>query len=73
MEPPEGAAVGDRVTAPGFGGAPDEQLNPKKKVWEAVQPELGTDGACVACYRGAALATAAGPCTVRTVAGGTIK
>jgi methionyl-tRNA synthetase len=30
--PPEGAAVGDRVTAEGFPGEPDEVLNPKKKV-----------------------------------------
>ena len=73
MEPPAGAAPGGRVTVAGFGGAPDELLNPKKKVWEAVQPELGTDAARVACYRGAPLATPAGPCTVRTVAGGSIK
>ena len=32
VQPPEGAAVGDRVTAEGFPGEPDEVLNPKKKV-----------------------------------------
>ena len=32
MQPPEGAAVGDRVAAEGFSGEPDEVLNPKKKV-----------------------------------------
>ena len=32
MQPPEGAAVGDRVVAEGFPGEPDDVLNPKKKV-----------------------------------------
>ena len=36
MEPPAGAAVGERVYVEGFPGEPDEQLNPKKKIWEAV-------------------------------------
>jgi methionyl-tRNA synthetase len=73
VEPPEGAAVGERVAVEGFPGEPDAQLPPKKKVWEAVQPELATDGARRACYRGAPLATAAGACTVRTIVGGSIK
>jgi hypothetical protein len=32
LEPPAGAAVGERVTVEGFSQQPDEQLNPKKKV-----------------------------------------
>lgn len=36
VEPPAGAAVGERVFVEGFPGEPDELLNPKKKVWEAV-------------------------------------
>ncbi len=36
MEPPAGAAVGERVFVEGFPGEPDEVLNPKKKIWEAV-------------------------------------
>jgi hypothetical protein len=32
LEPPAGAAVGERVTVQGFSQQPDEQLNPKKKV-----------------------------------------
>jgi hypothetical protein len=36
VEPPAGAAVGERVRVEGFAGEPDEQLNPKKKVFEAV-------------------------------------
>ncbi|KAL0452019.1 UNVERIFIED_CONTAM: putative methionine--tRNA ligase [Sesamum latifolium] len=34
VEPPQGAAVGERVTFPGFDGLPDDVLNPKKKVWK---------------------------------------
>ena len=55
-------------------GSPDEQLNPKKKVWEVVQPELSTDEQRPACYRGQPLRTGSGGvCTVRSVAGGTIR
>lgn len=36
MEPPEGSAPGDRVTVQGFEEEPDEQLNPKKKIFEQV-------------------------------------
>lgn len=41
VEPPAGAAVGERVFADGYPGEADEVLNPKKKVWEAVRPRLG--------------------------------
>jgi len=35
MMPPVGSAPGDRVFVEGYEtGAPDEVLNPKKKVWE---------------------------------------
>lgn len=33
-------------------GPPDEQLNPKKKVWEQIQPDLYTDENKVATYKG---------------------
>ena len=36
MEPPEGSAPGDRVCVQGYEGEPDEQLNPKKKIFEQV-------------------------------------
>jgi hypothetical protein len=37
VEPPEGAEVGERVSFEGFPGEADEQLNPKKKIFEQVQ------------------------------------
>ena len=33
-------------------GEPDAVLNPKKKIFEQVQPELHTDENCIATYRG---------------------
>ena len=33
-------------------GTPDAQLNPKKKIFEQVQPELRVSEEGVACYRG---------------------
>lgn len=58
---------------PLIAGAPDEVLNPKKKVFEAVQPDLASNAQCVACYRGVPFTTSAGPCRVATIAGGTIR
>lgn len=36
VEPPEGSAPGDRVSVQGYEGEPDDQLNPKKKIFEQV-------------------------------------
>jgi hypothetical protein len=36
VEPPAGCKPGERVTFEGFPGEPDQQLNPKKKVFETV-------------------------------------
>eukprot|EP00128_Syssomonas_multiformis_P011869 Colp12_sorted_trinity150504_noHs@23501 len=40
LVPPTGSAPGERVTFDGYEGTPEAQLNPKKKVWERVQPEF---------------------------------
>ncbi|XP_026463039.1 tyrosine--tRNA ligase, cytoplasmic-like [Ctenocephalides felis] len=37
---PEGAKPGDVIKVEGYDGAPDAQLNPKKKVWEKLQVDL---------------------------------
>ena len=73
VQPPEGSAPGDRVTAEGFDGVPEEQLNPKNKVFEQIQPDLLTNAECVACYKGLPLRTQAGVCTVTSIVGGSIK
>lgn len=74
LDPPAGAVPGDRVTFQGFPGEPDKELNPKKKVWEQVQPDLRTDGACVATYKGAPFQVAdKGVCKAQTMSNSGIK
>lgn len=50
--PPPGSIPGDRVTCEGFEGEPDKELNPKKKIFEKVAPDLKTDNNRVASYKG---------------------
>ncbi|OWF41308.1 aminoacyl tRNA synthase complex-interacting multifunctional protein 1-like [Mizuhopecten yessoensis] len=52
---PQGAQIGDKVVAEGYSGEPDAILNPKKKVWEALKPDLRTNGDRVATWKGAPL------------------
>ncbi|KAM7419366.1 hypothetical protein PAMA_016476 [Pampus argenteus] len=74
LDPPSGAAPGDRVTFQGFPGEPDKELNPKKKVWEQIQPDLRTDGQCVATYKGAAFEVVGkGVCKAQTMSNSGIK
>jgi len=42
VNPPEGVAAGERVYFDGWEGEPEGQLNPKKKVWESLQPGFTT-------------------------------
>jgi methionyl-tRNA synthetase len=71
--PPEGAVVGERVTFPGFPGEPDGVLNPKKKIWETVQPNLHTSADLVAQYKDVPFTTSSGICKVESIASGGIK
>ncbi|KAI1887502.1 hypothetical protein AGOR_G00190980 [Albula goreensis] len=74
LDPPSGSVPGDRVTFQGFPGEPDKELNPKKKVWEQIQPDLLTDGQCVATYKGAAFEVAGkGVCKAQTMSKSGIK
>lgn len=42
VNPPEGLKAGDKVYFEGFNGTPEKQLNPKKKIFETVQPKFST-------------------------------
>lgn len=42
VNPPEGAVAGERVFFEGWKGEPEGILNPKKKVWEFLQPAFTT-------------------------------
>lgn len=53
--PPPGCVPGDLVHCEGYARNPDAQLNPKKKIWETVAPDLMTNDGLVVCYKGAPL------------------
>ncbi|PRW39127.1 methionyl-tRNA synthetase [Chlorella sorokiniana] len=61
--PPEGAAIGERVSFAGFAKEPEAQLNPKKKQFEKIAPELKVDASGVCGYRGVPMMTSQGPVT----------
>ncbi|KAG6546532.1 hypothetical protein Mapa_012081 [Marchantia paleacea] len=73
VTPPEGAQIGERIMFPGHEGEPDEVLNPKKKVWETVQPDLATTEELVAVYKDVPFTTSAGVCKVASITKGSIK
>ncbi|KAI8850297.1 hypothetical protein BC829DRAFT_369003 [Chytridium lagenaria] len=81
LDAPKGSAPGDRCWFDTHVGTDFSQLNPKKKVWEGVQPRLKTDSAKRAVYvvnEGGfktvnVLRTAKGDVTVKTIVGGSIK
>ncbi|XP_030046636.1 aminoacyl tRNA synthase complex-interacting multifunctional protein 1 isoform X2 [Microcaecilia unicolor] len=52
LDPPSGSVPGDRITFQGFPGEPEKELNPKKKMWEQIQPDLHTNDECIATYKG---------------------
>ncbi|KAI9487671.1 MAG: hypothetical protein EXX96DRAFT_475650 [Benjaminiella poitrasii] len=69
---------GDRVYVEGHEGEPEKVLNPKKKYWETVQPELHTNDDLIAHYgdKPLLIKTASGEaiqCKVATVKNGGIK
>lgn len=43
VNPPAGSKAGDKLFFEGFNGTPEKQLNPKKKIWEAIQPGFSTN------------------------------
>lgn len=52
LDPPANAIPGDLVHCEGFTRNPDSQLNPKKKIFETVAPDLKTNDNLQACYKG---------------------
>lgn len=54
LQVPAGAEIGDRVVCEGYDGEPDDQLNPKKKIWEQIQPDLNVSADGIPGYKGAA-------------------
>ncbi|KAI4369246.1 hypothetical protein MLD38_017711 [Melastoma candidum] len=73
VDPPVGAKIGERVTFPGFDGQPDDVLNPKKKIWETLQPDLHSGSDLVAYFKDIPLTTSAGVCKVSSIQNGSIR
>jgi methionyl-tRNA synthetase len=73
LDPPADAQIGEKISCEGFDGVPDEVLNPKKKVWDQVVPDLSTSDDLLACFRGVPLCCASGSCTVTSIRKGSIK
>ncbi|KAF9305205.1 G4 quadruplex nucleic acid binding protein [Mortierella antarctica] len=79
VEPPKGSKPGDKCY---FGNwkdeKPEEVMNPKKKIWETIQPGLHTTAECRAAWKSDegvvhVLQSAHGDCTVPSVVGAKIK
>lgn len=74
LAPPIGSVPGDRITFDAFPGEPDKELNPKKKIWEQIQPDLYTNDKCVATYKGAPFEVKGkGVCRAQTMTNSGIK
>ncbi|KAK8219344.1 G4 quadruplex nucleic acid binding protein [Zalaria obscura] len=86
VNPPEGAAAGDRVFFEGWEGEPEGVLNPKKKIWESCQPGFTTTDSLEVAFDSSAVAqlaesgkpvgklqTKAGLCTVKSLKGATVR
>eukprot|EP00884_Botryococcus_braunii_P011222 jgi/Botrbrau1/200/Bobra.0022s0180.1 len=72
INPPAGAAIGERIAFEGYNGEPEAVLNPKKKVFEQIAPFLVTDADGVARYKDVPFMTSAGQVTA-TIPNATIK
>ncbi|XP_063402651.1 tyrosine--tRNA ligase, cytoplasmic-like [Mytilus trossulus] len=74
LNPPEGSAPGERVFFEEHeSGKPDEELKPKKKVWEQLQPDLRTNSECIAEWQGNIMKTKLGNVTCKSLKSSPIK
>ncbi|XP_034269112.1 tyrosine--tRNA ligase, cytoplasmic [Pantherophis guttatus] len=74
LDPPAGSCPGERVFVEGFeNGQPDDELKPKKKVFEKLQADLQISENFVAQWKGKNLMTALGNLTCKSLKGGSIR
>lgn len=74
LAPPVGAVPGDLVHVEGFTRVPDAVMNPKKKIFETVAPDLHTNDELVACYKnGAFTVPGKGPVMSQTLKNVNVK
>lgn len=63
VDPPSDAKIGERINVDGYNGEPaTENQVLKKKMLDAIFPDLRTDGKGVACYEGVPLTAGGGAC-----------
>jgi hypothetical protein len=72
LTPPADAPLGQRIVFEGHDAPAEAVLNPKKKIWDQLQPDMHTDADGVARYKTLVYATPQGPC-VAEVPGGIVK
>lgn len=72
---PDGAVAGERLTWGDAANEPPHGGNKiaKKRIWEAVQPDLGVNGACEAGWRGVVLTSSAGPVKCASIKDGGVS
>ncbi|KAI9199226.1 tRNA synthetases class I, catalytic domain-containing protein [Polychytrium aggregatum] len=73
LVPPAGSKPGDKVYFEGYQGEPEAQLNPKKKVFETVQPDFTTRDDLVATWNGIPFRTAKGVVKAKSLKAAHIK
>ncbi|GBP81096.1 Tyrosine--tRNA ligase, cytoplasmic [Eumeta japonica] len=74
--PPVDSKPGDRIVIEGYEtGAPDDLLNPKKKIWEKLQPDLKTNEDLIVVWQGNKLLSIinGNPVTTRSMKNAPIK
>ena len=73
LSPPENSKPGDPVLVSGYERRPDAQLNPKKKIFEAVAPDLKVNSEQIATYKGIPWSVNGEPCKSQTLVDVIIK
>lgn len=74
LDPPAGSAPGERVFVKGYEkGQPDEELKPKKKVFEKLQAEFKISDECIAQWKQTNFMTKLGSVSCKSLKGGSIS
>ncbi|XP_044523927.1 tyrosine--tRNA ligase, cytoplasmic isoform X1 [Gracilinanus agilis] len=74
LDPPSGSAPGERVFVEGFEkGQPDDELKPKKKVFEKLQADFKISSECIAQWKQTNFMTKLGFVSCKTLKGGSIS
>ena len=73
LSPPENYKPGDPILVAGYERRPDAQLNPKKKIFEAVAPDLKVNADLIATYKGIPWLVNGEPCKSQTLVDVQIK